>query len=144
MSNNVKITIDSVGSAGERAFEIAITSAVESSFVGVRGELRQDMEDAAKVGVDTLKSNSPYRSGSGPRHYRSGWRYKMEEKDFNYSVVIHQSNKPSLTWLLQNGHNIIRWNRGHTEKRQVGYVSGIPHISRARDAVLAHLKSKGW
>ena len=144
MSANGKVTIDGTGSQGERALEIAITSAVENSFVGIRDELKRDMEDAAKVGIDTLKSLSPYRAGSGRGHYRAGWRSKMEEKDFNYSVVVFQRNKPSLTWLLERGHNLMRWNRGHTEKRKVGWVNGIPHISKARDAMLAHLKSKGW
>lgn len=144
MSINVKVGGNGAKNATERALEIAITSAVEESFVGIRGELKQDMEDAAKVGVDTLKSISPYRAGSGRGHYRSGWRYKMEEADFNYKVTVFQYNKPTLTYLLENGHNLMRWNRGHTEKRKIGYVNGIPHISRAKDAVLEHLKSKGW
>ena len=144
MSINVKVGGNGAKNVTERALEIAITSAVEESFVGIRGELKQDMEDAAKVGVDTLKSISPYRAGSGRGHYRSGWRYKMEEVDFNYKVTVFQYNKPTLTFLLENGHELMRWNRGHTEKRKVGYVNGIPHISRAKDAVLEHLKSKGW
>ena len=144
MSINVKVGGNGAKNATERALEIAITSAVEESFVGVRGELKQDMEDAAKVGVDTLKTISPYRRGSGRGHYRSGWRYKMEEVDFNYKVTVFQYNKPTLTFLLENGHELMRWNRGHSEKRNIGHVNGIPHISRAKDAVLEHLKSKGW
>ena len=128
----------------EQNLEIVISAALEDSAREISDRLKQDMEDAAKVGVNMLKTIPPYRRGSGRGHYRSGWRQVVEESDWHYSAVVYQYNKPTLTYLLENGHNLMRWNRGHTEKRKVGYVDGIPHISRAKDAVLEHLKSKGW
>lgn len=130
--------------ATEQALEIAITAAVEDSFVGIRADLKSDMEGAVKAAEDVLKSISPYHRGSGRGHYRSGWRHRVEEKDFHYSAVVYQYNKPSLTWLLQNGHRLMRWNRGHTELKQIGYVNGIPHIDKAYEAASAYLESKGW
>lgn len=143
---NVTVSIGSNGanSATERAFEIAITAAVEDSFVGIRADLREDMEGAAKAAEDVLKSVSPYRRGSGRGHYRSGWRHRIEETDFHYSAVVYQYNKPTLTHLLEHGHELMRWNRGRTEKRSVGYVDGIPHIRKGYEAASAYLKSRGW
>lgn len=146
MSKNVTVSLSGNGASNavENALEIAITAAIEDSFVSVRVDLKQDMEGAIKAAEDVLKSISPYRRGSGRGHYRSGWRHRIEEKDFHYSAVVYQHNKPALTWLLENGHRLMRWNRGHNALNQIGYVNGFPHISRAYEAASAYLKSKGW
>jgi hypothetical protein len=128
----------------ENNLEIAITAAVEDQFVGISYALKQDMEGAAQAAVDTLKSISPYRRGSGRGHYRSGWRHRIVESDWHYSAIVFNANKPTLTWLLEGGHELVRWNRGHNQKRTIGHVPGIPHIQRGYEAASAYLKSKGW
>jgi hypothetical protein len=146
MSQHATVSLGGNGAkrAVENNLEIAITAAIEDSFVGVRGDLKRDMEGAAKAAVDVLKSISPYRSGSGRGHYRSGWRHRIEENDFHYSAIVYQYNKPSLTWLLEEGHELLRWNRGHNQKRNIGHVPGIPHIEKGYEAASNYLKSKGW
>lgn len=146
MSKNVTVSFGENGASRvtERSLEIAITAAVEDSFVGIRGDLKQDMEGAAQAAVDTLKSISPYRRGSGRGHYRSGWRHRIEENDWHYSAIVYQYNKPTLTWLLEGGHELVRWNRGHNQKRTIGHVPGIPHIEKGYEAASNYLKSKGW
>ena len=146
MSKNVTVSFGENGASRvtERSLEIAITAAVEDQFVGISSALKQDMEGAAQAAVDTLKSISPYRRGSGRGHYRSGWRHRIEENDWHYSAIVYQYNKPTLTWLLEGGHELMRWNRGHNQKRTIGHVPGIPHISRGYEAASNYLKSKGW
>lgn len=146
MSRNVTVSLErsAASRVTEQSLEIAITAAVEDQFVGTRADLKQDMEGAAQAAVDTLKSISPYRRGSGRGHYRSGWRKRVEENDFHYSAIVYQYNKPTLTWLLEGGHELVRWNRGHNQKRTIGHVPGTPHIQRGYEAASAYLKSKGW
>ena len=128
----------------EQNLEIVISAALEDSAREISDNLKADMEGAAKAAVDVLKTVSPYRRGSGRGHYRSGWRHTIEESDWHYSAVVYNRNKPTLGHLLEYGHELMRWNRGHTEKRNIGHVSGIPHVKRGYEAASTYLKSKGW
>ena len=54
--------------------------------------------------------------------YSKGWRSKVEEGiGAGSTAVIYNAKKPGLTHLLEKGH----------EKRDGGFVRGIPHIEPA-------------
>lgn len=52
-----------------------------------------------------LKEKSP-RGNRTEKHYADGWRIKREYKDgtAELTLIIHNTNKPGLTHLLENGH----------------------------------------
>lgn len=139
---SMTIRVNQVGTVD--SIELALTAVVERGIEGINTSFKDALGGAAMAAVDAVKTASPYRQGSGPMHYRSGWRYRVTEEDMAYSAVVFNRNKPSLTWLLQNGHRLMRGKRGTPMQRQVGYVRGIPHIDKGYEAASAYLKSRGW
>ena len=75
---------------------------------------------AAGVALATsnkLRKQSP--RGHGARHYADGWKRKKVGKR-NY--IVHNTTKPSLTYLLNNGHE---------KSNGTGFVQGDGHIDEA-------------
>ena len=68
--------------------------------------------------VKTLKATSP----KGKR-YAKGWRVKKENKIY----YVYQEAQPSLTHLLNNGHDIIK------NGVKVGRAAGDNHIGKAEE-----------
>jgi hypothetical protein len=99
-----------------------------------------------EVARQQLRRDSP-RTHGGRGHYWSGWRVDSKQLD-SYGVngtraVVYNYNKPTLTHLLERGHDIVRGGRGRRGV-VVGHAEGIPHIGRAREAALRHLTQRGW
>lgn len=75
-------------------------------------------DKAAKKAVSLLRSAI---GGSGK--YSRGWKVK-KEKD---GAIVYNASQPSLTHLLENGHDIIK------NGQKVGQTRSIPHISVAEE-----------
>lgn len=69
-------------------------------------------EKAAKRAQTRLKSTSPGRK------YARGWKVKKDRD----GATVYNASQPSLTHLLENGHDVI----SHGVK--VGRARAIPHI----------------
>lgn len=75
-------------------------------------------DKAAKHAVSLLRS-----AIGGTGRYSRGWKVKRE-KD---GAIVYNAAQPSLTHLLENGHDIIR------NGQKVGRARAIPHISVAEE-----------
>lgn len=87
-------------------------------------------KDIGKETSSDLKTTSP--TGPHRKHYKSGWTYKTEGSGLETKVVIYNKSKPSLTHLLENGHEV--YPRGH--------VDAIPHIEPAQRKATEELIEK--
>lgn len=84
-------------------------------------ELEEEVDKAARgtaaATANYLKKHSP--KGKGKRHYADGWKSKRVARR---SYVVHNTTKPSLTWLLNNDH---------AKAGGTGTVKGDGHIDEA-------------
>ena len=87
-------------------------------------------KDIGKETASGLRTDSP--TGPHREHYKNGWTYKTQGKGLNTKVVIYNKSKPSLTHLLENGHEV--YPRGH--------VDAIPHIEPAQRKATEELIEK--
>lgn len=116
--SNTKIQIDQLSS------EISLT--LQKYSTEVAQEMKGAAQETAKKGREMIREISPLGKGSKKGHYKEGWKVKRQsETGKKIGIVIHNSKKPGLTHLLENGH----------AKRNGGRVEGIPHISKAADFV---------
>lgn len=96
---------------------------VEKLLDDYKKELENEVDKAARgtaaATARRLKKHSP--RGQGKRHYADGWRSKRIEKRH---YVVRNETKPSLTYLLNNGHR----KAGGT-----GEVKGDGHIDKANE-----------
>lgn len=91
---------------------------VKSYAAEERKDAGEAMKKMARKTVQRLKKTSPKKKGG----YSKGWRSKVEEGiGAGSTAVIYNAKKPGLTHLLEKGH----------EKRDGGFVRGIPHIEPA-------------
>ena len=90
---------------------------VKSYAAEERKDAGEAVKKTARKTVQRLKT-SPKKKGG----YSKGWRSKVEEGiGAGSTAVIYNAKKPGLTHLLEKGH----------EKRDGGFVRGIPHIEPA-------------
>lgn len=80
-------------------------------------------EDTANNTKKMLAGNSPKKTGK----YAKGWKKQTETKRYSKSFIVYEGKKPTLTWLLNNGHAL--WQGG----RFVGNVYGDGHIADAEE-----------
>ncbi len=59
----------------------------------------------------------------GTGKYRRGWKIKREDR----GAIVYQSSQPSLTHLLENGHDVVR------NGVKIGETRPIPHIKPAEE-----------
>lgn len=90
-------------------------------------ELGEDIDDIceqiAGEAVTELKATSP-RSDKATRHYADGWTHRKEGE---HGRVVYNKSKPSLTYLLNNGHQIAN-QYGRYER-----YDGDGHIDRVEE-----------
>lgn len=116
---------------------ILIGAELESWADDVSEQLKDDIEAAAEAAESVLRTASPFRRGSGRGHYRI-WQHHMTESDWHYSARVYDKYKPTLTHLLEYGHDIVR------KGKVVGHAAAIPHIERGYRAAADYMKSRGW
>lgn len=73
----------------------------------------------ASAAANKLKKHSP--RGKGKRHYAEGWKKKRVQKG---EYIVHNTTKPGLTHLLNNGH---------AKSGGKGRVEGDNHIGEVSD-----------
>ena len=98
----------------------------------VEKEIREVSEEASEYTLKLVKERSPYTKAAmrdpwrkGKAHYRSGWKVTYEEVGgLVIKFIIHNEKYPTLTHLLENGHNVApAW-----QYRFGTRVRPIPHI----------------
>lgn len=78
-------------------------------------------QSAHKAGIKTKQKLS--KANLGGRKYNKGWRTRTDET----GIIVYQDKQPTLTWLLENGHDII------VGGKKVGRTSPKPHIKPAEE-----------
>lgn len=90
-----------------------------------------------KVSDETLaelRATSP-RGRSTRKPYWRGWRKTSSRLDKGLGgifVVIDNKNKPTLTHLLENGHDVVRGGPKILGGVTIGKARAFPHIEKAR------------
>lgn len=91
-------------------------------------EVKQITRKHAKKLKETLREKSPIDTNimDGKEHgvYKNGWRISTEETPFYIVCTVRQYRRPSLTWILEDGH---LWPNGDRTEKQ-------PHIRPNGDA----------
>lgn len=103
--------------------------AVASDHVrGIEKASREDVVSVGKSAARKLRSTSPKKKGK----YAKGWKATEEKQQAGngVTVVVANDKKPSLTHLLEKGH----------EKRGGGFVSGKKHIEPAFEEAVEELE----
>lgn len=112
--------------------DLELSRAVEDATGKVKVASIQALETAvdkaAKEITSQTKAKAPRRTGV----YAKGWKSKKEQgRVGTYGRVVYQGNKPTLTHLLENGHEIK--GPAFYSKRK-SRTDPIPHITSADDA----------
>ena len=118
-------------------------SIVFNSFLDECCEQNTDLlisriDEASDATVQELKSTSP-RGKSRKNHYWRGWtktRKRIDRGLGGIFVVVHNKNKPTLTSLLEHGHDIVIGGTKAAGGRIVGRVKAYPHIKKAEQHAL--------
>lgn len=111
----MKISINDLGAE--------LIRTMESYGEAIAEGVSEDVEAAAQVGMNSLRSRSPKRTGS----YRKGWRKRryVDDKGRSRSILLYNATDYQLTHLLEHGHQMPNGGR----------YAGEPHIAPAeRDA----------
>lgn len=104
---------------GGREIYVQIEKDLSEYSEEVREEVYAVFSQVAQEAVTRLKATSP-RSKGGGRHYAGGWRAKKDKK--NLRVIVHNTTKPGLTYLLEESHPI------KNQFGEYGQSKPIPHI----------------
>ena len=91
---------------GSKDFEDAITAAVEEMCQDAERESIDRSIDAGDRAVKLLKERSKRTQGGG-KHYADGFVTDLRVSRYGHSVTVHNKNKPTLTHLLEFGHDIV-------------------------------------
>lgn len=78
-----------------------------------------------------LKATSP-RSTKPYTHYADGWTARLEWSPLGATVIVHQSKKPGLTHLLENGH----------ANRNGGRTPAHVHIKPVREEIVKEFEKQ--
>lgn len=110
-------------------FSPAVERILEDFAREVEGDMRRAVQAAGRETVQLLRETSPRESGA----YAEGWRYRTEAGlgPLGYYVRVYNAAKPSLTHLLEYGHEL--WAHGADTGRA---VPGSPHIEIAADTAV--------
>ena len=118
-------------------------------FNAMIDECERDNADALIRNIDSvtdtalaeLRAESP-RGRSKRKHYWRGWakdRKKLDHGLGGVFVVLYNKSKPTLTHLLENGHDLVRGGKKNEGGEKVGWVEAIPHIGKVKRRAVARL-----
>lgn len=91
------------------------------------------LEKYAKIGLDTLKSATPVRTGLTA----SSWTYKIQQGDGVYRIIFENSNinnHVNIALILDKGHGTGTG----------GWVEGLDYINPALQPIFEELANKLW
>lgn len=149
MSRGAQISVITLGPDGknfeDNVLNVIIKGQLEDFAAEVEEELAEDIDEAARIGVDAIRNLSPYHRGSGRGHYRTGWTYDLKRDGLGYvRAVIYNRNKPTLAHLLEYGHNIVRGGKLGKGGEVYGFVDAREHIKTGKQAAFQYLAQRGW
>lgn len=116
------ITVDNMQDALEKLMEqyrLILSPEVTKALV-------KQTNKTAKGEAEAISHDAPRRRSSGGKHYAEGFTVRRANGTGGYGeieVLIYNKTKPTLTHLLEYGHDIVDRN-----KRHHGSVRAIPHI----------------
>lgn len=110
MANNITIRGGSLLSQIKADFDVTETIVNEAS---------KDCTYKAARKTKELLKGAPL----GGRKYNHGWAIQREE----FAAIVYQKAQPTLTHLLEYGHDVI------VNGRKVGEARAIPHIEPANE-----------
>lgn len=87
------------------------------------------MSKAMKLAKREVIARSPANTGE----YKKGWTVRTKRLKFGFDGVIYNKDKPGLTHLLNNGHQVANQYGSYWRKE------GDNHITKARDIAEAYL-----
>lgn len=108
-----------------------LTKAIEGILDEYQDELHVTIQDAetaiAKKTVQNLRNSNVPRQRTG--EYAKGWRWQQDKQPLKgyEAVIIYNSEKPTLTYLLEHGHDVVR------KKEKIGEADAYPHIAPAQE-----------
>lgn len=70
-----------------------------------------------------IKTKNFLKKTSPGKKYAKGWKTRTNET----GIILFNGSQPGLTWLLENGHDIVR------NGVKVGHYDGKPHIKPAEE-----------
>lgn len=89
---------------------------------------------------DKLQHAYPLSNIAHP-HYSEGWTYQLETSSYGVvKVTAYNKTKPSLTHLLENGHDVV------VHGKHIGRKKGTKHIKPVQEwaeaEIMKELESK--
>lgn len=116
---------------------VQLENAFESFLSSFEGECEADVDRAVRKGANecrnSLKKGSPKDSG----RYAEGWKSKLTSRFGTTEATIYNATKPTLTHLLEFGHE--KWVGGRDTGER---VPAKPHIEAAYERGVAKLKEE--
>ena len=106
-----------------------IVNSVQDYTEDVQKSIEKEVRSTARKVKKEVKENSPVDTGD----YRDGWAYSTSKKAGRIVITVYNKDKPSLTHLLEKGHNIA----GGT-----GRVPAQRHIGPAEDKYIPKLEKR--
>lgn len=106
-------------------------------------EVNDDMytvaKDIANEYTTKIQNASPVNKYTTKHkgRYRKGWKADVSKNLNSVEVVIYNKSDWQLTWLLENGHNIVN---KHGQK--VGHYKGNVHIAPVNDEAQRDYENK--
>lgn len=114
-----------------------LDNAFESILSSLEGECEADVDRAVRKGANecrsALKKGSPKDSG----RYAEGWKSKLTSGFGTTEATIYNATKPTLTHLLEFGHEKWLFGRDTGER-----VPAKPHIEAAYERGVEKLKEE--
>lgn len=101
--------------------------------VQLKRATNNSLDVVGKQAVKKLKATSP-RHTPHLRKYAEGWALKRSRgKNGINEVIAYNKTNPSLTHLLENGHDVVNW------KGTVGRAPAVKHIAPVEEWVQEEL-----
>lgn len=132
---NVRVTADNVELS--IVFDTFLNQCADENV----DKLIKNIDAASSEAVSELKRTSP-RGVTKKRPYRLGWTKKRQRIDHGLGgvfVVVYNKNKPTLTYLLEHGHRVVRGGSLLSGGHVVGHAKAYPHIDKAKEHALSRI-----
>ena len=88
--------------------EVQLHAILDDYLAGLDKTVKKVTKKHARTLRETIMNDSPIDTTSGGKveHgvYKNGWRVSTTESLYYIDCTVRQYRRPSLTWLLENGH----------------------------------------